>query len=122
MTQKFAPKEEIKFAIRFLRLCGVSTLVAVLMFTMLGSVLLTLGLLLCIVGVFPAAAIYQMAEQHMMSQLYLHYLEEGGEPIAKSGERIDRSDGDGVDDRPDEDRPTRSPDDEKSPGRSGEPQ
>jgi hypothetical protein len=43
-----------------------------------------LGMLLCFVGVYPAAAIANMAIQHIQTQLYLHYLEEGGEPIAEA--------------------------------------
>jgi hypothetical protein len=83
VTQKFAPIEEFKFAIRFARVCWFSSFVAVLMYSMLGSVVTIIGMLLCYIGLYPAFVVQQMAEQHLMSQLYLLYLEEGGEPIRR---------------------------------------
>jgi len=83
VTQKFAPIEEFKFAIRVARVCWFSTFVAILMYTMLSSVVSTIGLLLCYIGLYPAFVVQQMAEQHLMTQLYLLYLEEGGEPLLR---------------------------------------
>ena len=40
-----------------------------------------LGLLCCYVGVFPAAVVCELAAQHLMVQLYLIYLDRGGEPL-----------------------------------------
>jgi len=80
-TRKLQLVAELKFAWRFLRLVGLETVVSIFLFNMLGQVLLLLGLLCCIVGVYPAAVIYTMAEQHIMQQLYQRYLEEGGAPI-----------------------------------------
>ena len=92
VTQRFAPLEELRFAIRFARVCWFSTFVAVLMFSMLGSVLMLLGTLIFCVGQYPAGVIYNLAEQHMMTQLYLHYLEEGGEPLRRPEMLDDHSD------------------------------
>ena len=99
VTRKFSPIEELKFALRFARVCWFSTFVAVLMFNMLSSVCSLLGVLLCYIGLYPAFVIQQMAEQHLMSQLYLHYLEEGGEPLVRPEVSEDRRPyGDDVDD------------------------
>ncbi len=81
--RKFAPLDDFKFAIRFAKVCWMSTFVAVLMHTMLSSIALMIGLLLCYIGIYPAIMIVQMAEQHLMSQLYRLYLEEGGTPIQR---------------------------------------
>ncbi len=83
ITGKFAPLADFRFAIRFARTCWVSTFKAVLMHTMLSGLTLMLGLVLCGVGLYPAIVIVQMAEQHLMTQLYLLYLEEGGEPLIR---------------------------------------
>ena len=84
ITRKFAPLDDFKFALRFARVCWFSTLVAVLMHTMFSFVALFLGMLMLWIGLYPAIVIVQMAEQHLMTQLYLHYLDEGGEPIPRS--------------------------------------
>lgn len=81
MTRTFAPIRELKFALGFARVCWLSTFDAVLMYTMLGGLTMIVGTMLFCIGQYPAAVIVQMAEQHLMSQLYLLYLEEGGEPI-----------------------------------------
>lgn len=81
VTKTFSPIKELAFAYRFARVCWFSTFVAVLMFNMLSGVLNLIGLLLLYIGLYPAYVIQQMAEQHIMTQLYLLYLEEGGEPI-----------------------------------------
>ena len=101
ITGKFAPLADFRFAIRFARTCWFSTFVAVLMHTMLSGVTLMLGLVLCGVGFYPAIVIVQMAEQHLMTQLYLLYLEEGGEPLIRP-EVLDESrrDGEFEDDEP----------------------
>ena len=83
ITRKFAPIDDLKFAIRFARVCWMSTFTAVLAHTFLSSVTLMLGMLLCWIGIYPAIVIVQMAEQHMMSQLYRLYLAEGGAPIER---------------------------------------
>lgn len=83
IRRKFAPLDDFQFAIRFARVCWLSTLVAVLMHTMFSFVALFLGMLLLWIGIYPAIVIVQMAEQHLMTQLYLHYLDEGGEPIPR---------------------------------------
>ena len=83
VTRQFAPLAELRFALRFARLCWFPTFVAVLMFTMFSGVLNLIGLALCYVGAYPAFVIQQMAEQHLMTQLYMLYLEEGGEPLVR---------------------------------------
>jgi hypothetical protein len=80
-TRKLHLGAELKFAWQFLRVIGLETAVSIFLFNMLGQILLLLGLLCCLVGIYPAAAIYTMAEQHIMLQLYQRYIEEGGKPI-----------------------------------------
>lgn len=105
LTGKFSPMKEFQFAIRFLRLCGFSTVTTIFFYSILANVLLILGTLCFIIGQYPAVVIQQMAEQHLMTQLYLKYLEEGGEPL----ERPTRVKDERIDDwRDEDDRPRKA--------------
>jgi hypothetical protein len=46
-----------------------------------GVVVVLAGFMLCIVGMYPAAALVMMATHHIDYQLYELYLQRGGEPI-----------------------------------------
>jgi len=100
VMRKFAPLEDLKFAIRFARVCWLSTLISVLMYTMFSFLLTTIGLCLFCVGWYPALVIQQMAEQHLMTQLYRLYLEEGGEPLVRPALPDDRRRYEDDDDEP----------------------
>ncbi|MCE7884021.1 MAG: hypothetical protein DYH08_09210 [Actinobacteria bacterium ATB1] len=50
-----------------------------LMFT--AMILVMLGMLLCFVGVYPAATIVLLAQAHFYFQLYRLFLARGGEPL-----------------------------------------
>ena len=90
VTKTFAPVKELAFAFRFARVCWFSTLSAVFVFNILSGILSFIGFLLFYIGLYPAYVIQQMAEQHLMTQLYLHYLDEGGEPIPRPDMLSDR--------------------------------
>ena len=92
-TRKLQLVAEFKFAIGFLRVVGLETFVTIFLFNMLGQVLLLLGMLFFCVGVYPAAVIYTMAEQHLMLQLYQRYIEEGGQPVDTWSELEQENDG-----------------------------
>jgi hypothetical protein len=81
VTKSFSPLAELRFALGFLKRIGFSTVTTIVLFNFL-TVLLNLAGLLCLfIGVYPAAVIQSMAEQHLIIQLYSLYLDEGGSPI-----------------------------------------
>ena len=47
----------------------------------LGWVTVSVGLMLCFVGVYPAVVIVRMAALHFRYQTYAVYLARGGEPV-----------------------------------------
>jgi hypothetical protein len=65
----------------FVRRVGGQLFFSLLAHTFLSMVVTVVGLLLCLVGLFPAVMITFMAQEHYMIQLYRLYLDEGGEPI-----------------------------------------
>jgi hypothetical protein len=56
-------------------------LLTVLFLMASGTVIVTLGLLACCIGVIPAGVIVMMASAHLVGQLYAIFLARGGEPI-----------------------------------------
>jgi hypothetical protein len=83
LTARFDLPGAYRFAISFWKLIGGKALVAGIVFMILSTLLTFVGLLLCCVGVYPATAIASMAAQHLMVQLYLEYLNRGGEPLVR---------------------------------------
>ena len=81
ITRRFAPVEAFGFAVRFQRKVWGQTLVSLIVFVVLSSVLNLLGLLACYVGLFLTMVLQFMAQQHLMTQLYRLYLDEGGDPL-----------------------------------------
>jgi hypothetical protein len=79
-----------RFAVSFLKLVGGKAVVTYIVFTLLAVPITFLGLLLCIVGMYPALVLVMMAGQHLMVQLYLDYLDRGGEEIVKTETDQDR--------------------------------
>jgi hypothetical protein len=79
-----------RFATSFLKLVGGKAVVAYLVYNLLTIPLVMLGLLACFVGVYPASIVAIMAGQHLMVQLYLEYLDRGGEEIVKTPTDADR--------------------------------
>jgi hypothetical protein len=56
-------------------------ILAAIFFVISATVLSTLGLLLCGVGILPATGLIQFAQCHLLHQLYEVYLKRGGTPI-----------------------------------------
>lgn len=50
-------------------------------FGFVGFGIILLGMLLCYIGMYPAAAVLQIAAMHLRHQIYDDYLARGGEPI-----------------------------------------
>jgi hypothetical protein len=65
----------------FWRLVGGKALVTALVFFPLSILVMIVGLLCCFVGIYVAATLVQLAAQHLMVQLYVEYLDRGGEPL-----------------------------------------
>jgi hypothetical protein len=84
MANRFDLGGAFRFALSFLKLVGVKAVVAFLVLTLLSIPLFLVGMLACFVGVYPATVIAMMANQHLMVQLYLDYLDRGGEEILKT--------------------------------------
>jgi hypothetical protein len=90
LTGRFAPVEAAGFAYRFLGRVWGQVLVSLLAFTAGSLVVVVCGLLVCFVGVYLAAVVQMMAQQHLMTQLYLLYLDDGGDPIDELDDEDDR--------------------------------
>jgi len=79
-----------RFAVAFLKLVGGKAVVTYLVYCVLTIPLTLVGLLACFIGVYPASVVAIMAGQHLMVQLYLDYLDRGGEEIEKTPTDADR--------------------------------
>ena len=71
----------VRFTTQIVKRTGGQLFMAMLVHLLISIPLSILGLLLCLVGLFPAAMIQFMAQEHYMIQIYRIYLDEGGEPI-----------------------------------------
>jgi hypothetical protein len=95
LSSRFAPIEAFGFATRFLGRVWGQLLVSVVVFYVC-SFFLGLGGFACLlIGIYPAVVIQFMAQQHLMTQLYVLYLDDGGDPIP--GPDDDYEDDDGYD-------------------------
>jgi hypothetical protein len=70
-----------QFARRFWGLVAGQAILTGLIFCLLATVVVLLGLLCCFIGIYPASIIITMAGEHLMVQLYIEYLARGGDPI-----------------------------------------
>jgi hypothetical protein len=81
LMQDFKAGFATEFVKDFLRRVG-KDLVFEQLFWVLTATLLTLaGLLFCLIGVYPAAALTTVAQYHLWWQVYQLYLQRGGKPI-----------------------------------------
>ena len=62
-------------------LVGGKAAVAYLVYMLISTPIALVGMLLCFIGVYPASTLTNMAAQHLMVQLYLDYLDRGGEEV-----------------------------------------
>jgi hypothetical protein len=81
LSREFRFGHVVRFTSSFVRKVGGQLFVSLLVHTLISIPLSLVGLLLCLIGIYPAAAIQLMAQEHYMIQLYRLYLDEGGEPI-----------------------------------------
>lgn len=92
LSGRFAPVEAFGFAARFLGRVWGQLLVSLLLFGVASFVLNLAGFLMLIVGIYLTTVIQFMAQQHLMTQLYVLYLDDGGEPIAGPDDEYDEED------------------------------
>jgi hypothetical protein len=76
-----------RFTLDFWKRVGGAAVVAYFVSTIMGMAVCFVGLLVCFFGLYPAASITGMASQHLMTQLYVLYLDRGGEEIVKTERR-----------------------------------
>jgi hypothetical protein len=81
LSNKFDLPGAFRFMRDFWRLVGGKALVTALVFFPLSILVMIVGLLCCFVGIYVAATLVQLAAQHLMVQLYVEYLDRGGEPL-----------------------------------------
>lgn len=78
---KFDLAGSFRFAKSFWLTVGGQAILAWVIFVPLSMAVMFVGLLVCVVGVYPAVSLIQMASQHLMVQLYDEYLDRGGDAI-----------------------------------------
>jgi Protein of unknown function (DUF4013) len=81
LRRDFGSAFSMAFLKDFLKRVWVPLLLSQLFLHFTGVFAALAGLLLCLVGVYPAAALVMMATHHIDFQLYELYLQRGGEPI-----------------------------------------
>jgi hypothetical protein len=89
VTREFRFGAMTRFAANFVRKVGGQMVVVMIVHLLISLPLVLAGMLLCFVGVFPAAVIVTMAQEHFIVQLYRVYLDEGGEPIGGPSEQLE---------------------------------
>jgi hypothetical protein len=86
LSQQMALGATISFARDFVSRVGLLLILNQLFLGVTGMVVGFIGMLMCCVGAFPAAALIGMAHIHGMYQLYEVYLDRGGEPVPLKSE------------------------------------
>lgn len=81
ICRDFAVSFSWTFIKDFLRLAWKELVLSLLFVYVSGTVVAFAGMLLCCVGLYPAAVLIQYAQFHLYTQLYKLYLERGGEPV-----------------------------------------
>jgi hypothetical protein len=81
LTGTFDPAAGWRFVRDFWRVLGLRAYVSILVLSLIGTAVILVGLLLCIVGHLPAVALVQMAGQHLLGQHYRLYRKQGGSPL-----------------------------------------
>ena len=81
LTNKFDLPGAFRFLRDFWRLVGSKAIMCGITFFPLSVLVTIAGLLCCFVGVYVTSTLAQLAGQHLMVQLYVEYLERGGEPL-----------------------------------------
>lgn len=90
LANRFDVGGGFRFTMSFLKLVGGKAVVTYVVYTLISMPIVFLGFLLCFIGIYPAIVLTMMAGQHLMVQLYLDYLDRGGEEIEKTETDEDR--------------------------------
>lgn len=69
------------FVINFIKILGFSYMIVVIVSMMLNFLITLIDFLCCIIGIFPANMVSQVAHEHILIQLYDKYLILGGRPL-----------------------------------------
>lgn len=80
-TGRFDLAGAFHFALAFWKHVGWLMIGTGLVFMFLAWVVAIIGLLFCFIGIYPASALTQMANVHLVVQLYRIYLDRGGVPL-----------------------------------------
>ena len=81
LSQSFGETFNFGWILHFMRMVWIEEIVSTLFFMFSSMLLVMVGLLLCFVGVYPAAALCMLAHAQMTYQQYEIFLARGGEPI-----------------------------------------
>jgi hypothetical protein len=81
LTGNLAEMFDFQWHIDFIQKTFGSLVMGALMMFLISILLSFCGMLLCFVGVFPAAGWIMLSQAQMFSQLYRTYLERGGRPV-----------------------------------------
>jgi hypothetical protein len=81
LIQDFKSAFSLEFTKDFLRRAGKELLLAYLFLMVSAWVLILIGYIACLVGVYPAVALIHFAQFHLWWQVYEIYLQRGGTPI-----------------------------------------
>ena len=81
LTQQFSEGFKLGFAFDFISKMWLEIILGTLFLMVTYMGLITIGMLLCFVGIYPAVTLLFLAQAHLNYQLYGLYLRRGGEPI-----------------------------------------
>jgi hypothetical protein len=81
LSQELGFGQAFTFLQDFLKLVGKEVILAQLFLFGTAIVIIPIAYVMCILPVFPAAVLVQMAHFHLLYQLYGLYLQRGGTPV-----------------------------------------
>lgn len=81
LTEDFGKALSFGKVMSYAKATGGTVIVKNLAFMFIAFGIVLVGLLLCYLGVYPAAVLLQLAAMHLRYQIYQDYLSKGGEPI-----------------------------------------
>ena len=81
LTEDFGETMKLGPLFGYVRATLVTTLLAFFVWGFLSGAVVTVGLVLCFIGVYPASILVRMGGVHLRWQIYEEYLAKGGEPI-----------------------------------------
>ncbi|MCX7664575.1 MAG: hypothetical protein N2112_03415 [Gemmataceae bacterium] len=79
--QKLDIKGASRFALNFVKTLGFKHVIVVIINMMLSFLVTLIGFLFCLIGIYPANTVSQVAYEHILIQLYDEYLALGGDRL-----------------------------------------